>query len=92
MWKENYLNIKGNMLYSAIKDNRYKGMVYKFIMNDIAVCRIYKTKGSEVFRGTVYNKEGSQHEEFIYDKNLDIVKLKCLVLAKELGWKVKNVI
>ena len=32
------------------------------------------------------------HMYLQYDKDLEVLKLKCLLRAKELGWKIKNII
>lgn len=49
--------------------------------------KIYHSRIRNKFMGVVLNRLcGSQT---LYDENYEILKLKCIIKAKELGWNIK---
>ena len=46
---------------------------------------------SDKYRGVVYSKDKTHIGVSIYDEDLDVVKLKCLVRAKEAGWNIDSI-
>ena len=53
-----------------------------------------------VHKGYVFNvgtpdeirDSGWFYEHILYDKDLDVLKLKCLIKAKEVGWSIGQII
>ena len=43
------------------------------------------------FYAQIFVKEHHHAIEFLKDDDLDVIKLKCLVAAKELGWNIKTI-
>ena len=81
---------------------------YKYVLNEHTVCYIRKIRRranrhwppnwTELYRGRLYFKEQRFDDSegrqiaLLYDQNLDVLKLKCLVKAKEMGWDIKDMV
>jgi len=53
--------------------------------------KIIKYKRSKHYDGQIFAQECSwKHKHEISGCDLDIIKLKCIVVAKDLGWKIKS--
>mgnify|MGYP001276027055 CR=1 FL=1 len=56
------------------------------------VVKITKYKKDKKYDGHVFAQEYSwKHKHEISGSDLDVTKLKCMVLAKEIGWDIKSV-
>lgn len=81
---------------------RYEwGTMYKYVLKNKVACRIRfvqnrvptPQKWEQTYRGVIYKEDGIGHSgDVIYNKDLDIIKLICLLRAKELGWTIDKVV
>lgn len=57
------------------------------------MCRFSNNDKVEGFRSEVIVYIGGEsYIENIYDVDLDVIKLKSLIIAKELGWDIDNIV
>ena len=54
--------------------------------------RITKYKRSDYYSGKIFYYDDSRACSHVSGNNIDLVKLKCLLVAKDLGWIIKDLI
>ena len=72
----------------ACKDYR---LYAEYFVEGDSCCTIKEqvTKGEVFFSAAVYSINGEECC-FLYEYDFDVLKLKCLIKAKEFGWDIKG--
>ena len=74
---------------------RYKVWSYSYFGQDgtgghHTAIKIIKNKKGKDYKGQIFAQECSwKHRQEISGLDLDIIKLKCMVIAKDLGWNIR---
>ena len=83
---------------SGEKSLLFKRDIWKYISNGNTICFIREysfptpsTPGSR-YKGCIYYSVAHEETKAIFDVDIDILKLKCLLKAKEMGWHIKGVV
>ena len=58
----------------------------------IRICCCIQEINENTFTGYVYNMSMNGIVAELEEEDLDILKLKCLIKAKEFGWKINKII
>ena len=91
MWNSKYKYSKG-----------YDGLIHEYILENKVACKISFVKNrvarpeawEKTYRGVVYKEDVFPFEHngaVMYNKDLDVLKLMCLLRAKEVGWNIKEI-
>jgi len=70
-----------------------------YYINNERVCRTWVIHNSngDGYKGQIYrcnhsaSNKDKPYTSIVSDEDLDVLKLKCLVKAKEMGWNVKGI-
>ena len=75
--------IEKDLVICCIKKVRRRANTLKISWIDLYRARVY-------YR-VMFDQDHLQHKriDIIYDEDLDVLKLKCLIKAKEMGWNIK---
>ena len=67
--------------------------VFKYyINNEKIIINIFERNTPEYkFAGWIYDKDDFRLRHYIFNNDIDILKLKCLLKAKEMGWDIKEI-
>ena len=57
----------------------------------LTAIKIVKYKNKNNYDGYIFAQEPFFHHKYkVSELDLDIIKLKCMVIAKDLGWNIKS--
>lgn len=83
-------------MWSRAERDYHQSSYIWYKLDEKIIIRIWKRSSPELhYTARVYSKfnEGVNMEFFLYqDENLECLKLKCLLKAKDLGWNIKKII
>lgn len=89
---------KGNDMWIR-KEREEKRYAWSYIKNGKTMCYIMYPhakadpyKVASRYKGYIYYKGSWAQFQCLYDNDLDILKLKCLIMASELGWNIDKVL
>ena len=97
MWEIRYCKLldKRNYLVYSLDNSEIIHIPFKRDNKSHKYAIVYYTSSHPAHRSlriTNIKQDGTRadHDRF-FDDNLDVLKLKCLVRAKELGWDIKDI-
>ena len=73
--------------------------MWKYILNKNNVCDVFEKETfspPRFHKGYVWGVEMADikwtPKYILYDEDLDVLKLKCLIAAKDMGWSIRQII
>ena len=76
-------------MWDTYYNGRSKHEAWGYFINEKEVLTVQKTYDGRV-RINIFNKKG-EYEQGWWEQDFEIAKIKALIKAKELGWKIKEI-
>ena len=91
MWQEKFSSWNGKQTEFRSRYFINSNLVCDIMKIEFDILKKYPISNSDLYyHALVFSPKNYNHEEkfFIKDKDLDVLKLKCLLKARELGWNI----